>query len=167
MSVPPGRWTIEAEADDPSNDETIGPRTRRPSPSCAPEAGIDVLVLIGGVLFAIVFLSSAVGHLTQHQRIGAYAASKGLPAAESATVLSGVLLLLGGLSIVFGFWADLGALLVAVFLFPTALVMRAFWKETDPQRRQTEQISFLKDTALGGAALVSRCSSRTPDMTSC
>ncbi|MEV1052982.1 DoxX family membrane protein [Streptomyces sp. NPDC059017] len=115
---------------------------------------MDVLVLIGRVLFAIVFLFSAVGHLTQHKQMGAYAASKGLPAAEAATVLSGVLLLLGGLSVVLGVWADLGALLIAVFVLPTALIMHAFWKETDPRTRQTEQISFLKDTALGGAALV-------------
>ncbi|MFD9968708.1 hypothetical protein ACFWYA_11075 [Streptomyces sp. NPDC059011] len=53
-----------------------------------------------------------------------------------------------------GVWADLGALLIAVFVLPTALIMHAFWKETDPRTRQTEQISFLKDTALGGAALV-------------
>ncbi|MEV0966535.1 MULTISPECIES: DoxX family protein [unclassified Streptomyces] len=115
---------------------------------------MDVLVLIGRILFALVFLYSAVGHLTQHQQLGAYAASKGLPAAEAATLLSGVLMLLGGLSVVLGVWADLGALLIALFLFPTALIMHAFWKETDPQARQTEQISFLKDIALGGAALV-------------
>ncbi|MEV0928150.1 DoxX family protein [Streptomyces spongiicola] len=115
---------------------------------------MDVLVLIGRVLFALVFLYSAVGHLTQHKQLGAYAASRGLPAAEAATLLSGVLMLLGGLSVVLGVWADLGALLIALFLFPTALVMHAFWKETDPRTRQTEQISFLKDIALGGAALV-------------
>ncbi|AWI32146.1 DoxX family membrane protein [Streptomyces sp. ICN441] len=115
---------------------------------------MDVLVLIGRILFALLFLYSAVGHLTQHKQLGAYAASKGVPAAEAATLLSGLLMLLGGLSVLLGVWADLGALLIAAFLFPTALIMHAFWKETDPQTRQTEQISFLKDTALGGAALV-------------
>ncbi|WP_432076024.1 DoxX family protein [Streptomyces wuyuanensis] len=115
---------------------------------------MDVLVLVGRILFAIVFLSSAVGHLTQHKQMGAYAASRGVPAAEAATLLSGVIMLLGGLSIVLGAWADLGALLIAIFVLPTALIMHAFWKEADPQTRQTEQISFLKDTALGGAALV-------------
>ncbi|MEU2261515.1 DoxX family protein [Streptomyces sp. NPDC019645] len=115
---------------------------------------MDVLVLRGRILFAVVFLSSAVGHLTQHKQLGAYAAAKGVPAAEASTVLSGVVMLLGGLSIVLGVRADLGALLIAVFVFPAALVMHAFWKESDAQTRQTEQISFLKDTALGGAAPV-------------
>ncbi|WP_406724906.1 hypothetical protein WJ438_09930 [Streptomyces sp. GD-15H] len=65
-------------------------------------------------------------------------------------IVSGLLLLAGGLSIVLGVWADLGALLLAVFLFPASL-MHAFWKETDPQSRQNERIHFLKDTSLGGA----------------
>ncbi|MFJ6631985.1 DoxX family membrane protein [Streptomyces sp. NPDC091376] len=115
---------------------------------------MDVLVLIGRILFAVVFLSSAVGHLTHSREMGAYAASKGLPAPVAATVASGVLLLLAGLSLVLGIWADLGCLLIAVFLFPTAVLMHPFWKETDPQTRPTEQIMFLKDTALGGAALM-------------
>jgi putative oxidoreductase len=32
--------------------------------------------------------------------------------------------------------------------------MHAFWKVTDPQMRQMEQIQFSKDLALAGAALV-------------
>ncbi|MGW7367641.1 DoxX family membrane protein [Streptomyces sp. NPDC054841] len=114
---------------------------------------MDVLVLIGRILFAVVFLASAVGHLTKSKEMGAYAASKGLPAPVPATVLSGVLLLLGGLSVALGIWADLGALLLAVFVFPTAVLMHPFWKESDPGTRQLEQVMFLKDVALGGAAL--------------
>jgi hypothetical protein len=32
--------------------------------------------------------------------------------------------------------------------------MHAFWKETDPQAKQLEQIQFSKDTALAGASLM-------------
>lgn len=32
--------------------------------------------------------------------------------------------------------------------------MHRFWKESDPQAQMMEQTQFLKDTALGGAALV-------------
>ncbi|MFD7445497.1 DoxX family protein [Streptomyces sp. NPDC059909] len=114
---------------------------------------MDVLVLIGRILFALLFVFSAVGHLTQSKAMGEYAAAKGIPAPVPATVLSGLLLLAAGLGIAFGVWADLGCLLLAVFLFPTAVLMHGFWKESDPQTRQQEQITFLKDVALGGAAL--------------
>ncbi|MFC5799910.1 DoxX family protein [Streptomyces formicae] len=115
---------------------------------------MDVLVLIGRILFVLVFLPSGVQHLVQSKAMGGYAASKGIPAPVAATVLSGLVLIAGGLSVLLGIWADLGALLLAVFLFPTAVLMHNFWKESDPQARQTETIMFLKDVGLGGAALM-------------
>jgi len=65
-----------------------------------------------------------------------------------------VLILLGGLSVLLGLWADLGALLIIVFLVPTALIMHRFWAERDPMMRQNDQVQFMKNTALAGAALV-------------
>ncbi|MFW6691952.1 DoxX family protein [Streptomyces sp. MAR4 CNX-425] len=115
---------------------------------------MDVLVLIGRILFVPLFLSSAVGHLTQTKQMGQYAAAKGVPAAEPATAGSGVLMIAGGLSVLLGVWADLGALLLVVFLVPTAVLMHAFWKEEDPQSKQMEMISFNKDISLAGAALM-------------
>ncbi|MGW1076404.1 DoxX family protein [Streptomyces sp. NPDC002537] len=115
---------------------------------------MDILVLIGRILFAFLFLGSAVGHLTKTKMMAGYAASKGVPAATAATAASGVLLLVGALSVLLGAWADLGALLLAVFLVPSALLMHRFWQETDPQARQQEMIHFQKDVALAGACLM-------------
>ncbi|MFF0490891.1 DoxX family membrane protein [Nocardia sp. NPDC004068] len=115
---------------------------------------MDVVVLIGRILFVLLFLSSAVGHLTQAEAMGGYAASKGVPSARLAVLGTGVLLLLGGLSVLLGIWADLGALLLLVFLLPTAFLMHAFWKESDPQARQGEMVNFNKNVALAGACLM-------------
>lgn len=115
---------------------------------------MDVLVLVGRILFALLFLGSAAGHLTQSKQLGAYAASKGVPAAVPATAGSGVVMLVGGLSVLLGVWADLGALLLLVFLVPTAVLMHAFWKEEDAETKQTVMIQFNKDFALAGAALM-------------
>jgi len=114
---------------------------------------MDVLVLIGRILFAAIFLSSAVGHLTQSEGMAGYAKARGVPAAKLSVIGSGVLIGLGGLSVLLGIWADLGALLLVIFLVPTALLMHAFWKETDAQAKQLEMISFMKDISLAGAAL--------------
>ncbi|WP_330181830.1 DoxX family protein [Nocardia sp. NBC_01503] len=115
---------------------------------------MDVLVLIGRILFVLLFLSSGVGHLTQADAMAQYAQFKGVPAAKLSVMGSGVLLVLGGLSVLLGIWADLGALLLFIFLLPTAFLMHAFWKEADPQTKQTEMISFNKDLSLAGAALM-------------
>jgi uncharacterized membrane protein YphA (DoxX/SURF4 family) len=83
-----------------------------------------------------------------------YAASRGIPQARLSVLASGVLIIIGGLMVLLGLWIDLGALLLVLFLIPTAVLMHPFWKETDPMAKQTEMISFQKDVALGGAALV-------------
>lgn len=115
---------------------------------------MDLLVFIGRVLFVALFLTSAVAHLTRTETISAYAVSKGVSAARNVTLASGVVLLVGGLSVLLGVWADVGALLLFIFLVPTAFVMHAFWKESEAQSRQVEMTNFQKDLALGGAALM-------------
>jgi len=123
-------------------------------PSSIERVSMDALVLIGRILFAALFLTSAVAHFTQTDAMAGYAKAKGVPAARIAVLAGGVLLALGGLFVLLGIWADLGALLLFLFLVPTALLMHGFWKETDPQSRQMEMIQFQKDLALAGASLM-------------
>lgn len=115
---------------------------------------MDIIVLIGRILFAFLFLTSAFAHFTQRRNMAGFAASRGVPAAMPATLAGGVLLLAGGLSVLLGLWADVGALLLVIFLVPTAVLMHAFWKETDPQAKMMEMTQFSKDMALAGAALM-------------
>ena len=115
---------------------------------------MDVVVLIGRVLFVMLFLSSGFGHLAQANGMTGYAQARGVPLAKALVPVSGVLLIVAGLMILLGVWADLGALLLMAFLVPAALLMHAFWKETDAQSRQGEMIHFFKDLSLAGAALM-------------
>ncbi|WP_033437377.1 DoxX family protein [Saccharothrix sp. NRRL B-16314] len=115
---------------------------------------MDIIALIGRILFVFLFFGSAFGHLTQTEAMAGYASSKGVPSAKAATLGSGVLMVVGGLMLLLGVWADLGALLLALFLIPTAFLMHNFWKETDPQAKQMEMIQFNKDLALAGGALM-------------
>lgn len=115
---------------------------------------MDILVLIGRILFVFLFLASGVNHLTNTKAMAGYAESRGVTAPLPAVMGSGVLLLLGGLSVLLGVWADLGALLLLVFLVPSAVLMHAFWKETNAATRQGEMIHFMKDIALAGSSLM-------------
>lgn len=115
---------------------------------------MDVLVLIGRVMFALLFLVSGYGHLAQRRMMAGYAASKRVPAAPVMVVLTGLLILVGALMVAVGIWPDVGALLLVVFLVPTAFIMHGFWAETDPAAKAMEQTQFFKDLALAGAALV-------------
>lgn len=115
---------------------------------------MDLIILIGRILFVGLFLSSAMGHFRNADAMAGYAKSRNVPAARAAVIGSGVLMVVGALSVLLGIWPDLGALLLFLFLVPTAFFMHAYWKESDPQTKMSEQIHFLKDIALAGASLM-------------
>ncbi|MEY4100817.1 MAG: hypothetical protein RLZZ567_59 [Actinomycetota bacterium] len=83
-----------------------------------------------------------------------YAQYKKVPAAKLSVILSGLMILVGGIFVALGIYADLGALLIALFLIPTAFMMHNFWKETDATAKMNETIAFFKDLSLAGAALI-------------
>ncbi len=115
---------------------------------------MDIVILIGRIVFVSLFLSSAKGHLTKSKMMAGYTKSKGVPFPQFAVLASGVLLLVGALSILFGVWADIGALFLVAFLVPTALLMHPYWKETDPGAKAGDRAHFLKDISLAGASLM-------------
>jgi uncharacterized membrane protein YphA (DoxX/SURF4 family) len=115
---------------------------------------MDVVLVIGRVLFALLFINSGIAHLTKLEAMTGYAKYKKVPAAKLGVIVSGLMILIGGLYIALGIYADLGALLIALFLIPTSFLMHAFWKETDATAKQNESIAFFKNLAMAGAALI-------------
>jgi len=114
---------------------------------------MDVIFLLGRILFGALFLAAAMGHLTQTASMAQYASSRGVPMATLATRVTGVQILVGGLMVILGVWGDLGAIVLVAFLLPTAVLMHAFWRESDPMTKQMEMVQFNKDVALAGGAL--------------
>jgi putative oxidoreductase len=114
---------------------------------------MDVVELIGRIVFAIIFLDYGLTHLRQRAGTVAYAKSFDAPAPEITVPLTGVMMIAGGLLVGLGFWGDLGALLVILFLIPAAYFGHAFWSETDPIMRAGQRAHFFKNVALIGAAV--------------
>ena len=115
---------------------------------------MNSILLIGRVLFAFIFVTSGLNHLAKVDAMAGYAKFKKVPAAKFSVLVSGALMALGGLSIIFGVYADLGALVIAILLFVMALKMHDFWTQTDAQAKQTETISFFKNISMAGGALI-------------
>src|SRR5260221_13936818 len=112
-------------------------------------------VVLGRFLFALIFLMAGANHFSR-QTI-AYAAAQGVPLASIAVPLSGVLAMAGGLSILLGYRAKLGAWLIVLFLVPVTLMMHKFWAVQDPMMAQMHMGMFMKNVArLGGALLISQ-----------
>jgi len=113
---------------------------------------MDAVMLIGRILFAFMFVTSGVNHLAKAEAMAGYAAYKKVPAPKLANLLSGVLMLLGGLSIILGVYADLGALVLAILLVVMAVKMHDFWN-AQGEAKQPEMIGFLKNVSMAGGAL--------------
>lgn len=115
---------------------------------------MTMLMLVGRVLFGMFFLTAGANHFMKKGSMIAYAQSKGVPSANLAVPLTGLLLVLGGLGVVLNQYFDLSLWLLIIFLVPTSLMMHKFWAETDPAAKQSEMTNFMKNVALIGAALM-------------
>ena len=116
---------------------------------------VSVFAPIARALFAAIFVMAGFTHFSEGA-IG-YAAYAGVPAPQLLVPFSGVLALAGGLSVVLGYRARLGAWLLVIFLVPVTLAMHAFWGLDDPMAAQLQQAMFMKNLALlGGALLIAR-----------
>src|SRR6266850_4092970 len=111
-------------------------------------------VLLGRIFYSVIFVMASFGHFTQGTI--AFAASQGVPFASILVPLSGVMSLLGGLSVAFGYKAKWGALLLAIFLVPVTVMVHNVWVVKDPMMALMQQAMFMKNIAmLGGALLIS------------
>ncbi len=113
---------------------------------------MDIIVLIARILFAAIFIASGIGHLTQSEAMAGYAKSVGVPAAKFSVIVSGVLMLVGSLSVILGVWGDLGSLMILVAVAPIAFLMHKYWT-AEGEARMNEQIQFNKTLSLAGGAL--------------
>ena len=111
-------------------------------------------VLAGRVLFSLIFIFAGLNHFSK-QTI-AFAASQGVPLASVAVPLSGVLAVVGGLSILLGYRARLGAWLIVLFLAGVT-PLHNFWAVHDPMMAQIQMAMFMKNVSMiGGALLISQ-----------
>lgn len=109
-------------------------------------------VLLGRVLYSAIFVMAGPNHFSKGTI--AYAASHGVPLAAIAVPLSGVLALAGGLSVALGYRARIGGWLLVLFLAPVTVMMHNFWAVTDPMMAKTQQVMFMKNLSMMGAALL-------------
>jgi len=120
--------------------------------SVAHHADMRAMVPAGRVLFALIFVTSAIGNFSSAAITEA--AAHGVPLAMILVPLAGLIALVGGVSVMLGYRARFGALLLLVFLVPVTLVMHKFWGLADPQMAMLQKIQFMKNTSLIGACLL-------------
>lgn len=108
--------------------------------------------LLGRICYAAIFVMDGPSHF--RAATIAYAAAQGVPFPSITVPLSGVIAILGGLSIALGYKARWGSWLIAVFLIPVTLYMHRFWGLPDPLVAMIQQVMFMKNVSMLGAALL-------------
>jgi putative oxidoreductase len=90
-------------------------------------------------MFVIFFLVSGVGgHIARGKMMEDAARSAGFPIPAVAGWPAGIWLVAAAISIAFGIWPDVGALMVAAFVVPVAAYFHRFW-EVDEQQKVMQQ----------------------------
>jgi uncharacterized membrane protein YphA (DoxX/SURF4 family) len=119
------------------------------------EDQVDVVVLIGRVLFALIAVGSAFGgHFMATDSTAGYAESRGVKNSRAMVLISGVLLVAAAVSLIAGIYADLEALLFGSFTLLTAFMIHHFWTDDDEMTKQIEMTNFMKNLSITGGALL-------------
>jgi len=108
------------------------------------------LSLLARLMIVAIFLTSAVlDKIPNFAAVAEKMAAKGVPQPGILLVGAIAFLLLGSVSLVLGYKARLGSLLLLVFLVAATYYFHAFWKLPEAER-MPEQIAFMKNLALMG-----------------
>jgi len=110
---------------------------------------MDILMLIGRIVFAYIFVEAGLNHLARNKPYIEYATAQKVPNPRASTYLSGLVLLLCGLSIILGVYVDVGALAIAVLLLVMGFKMHNYWTSANT----TDKGAFWKNVSMAGAAL--------------
>jgi putative oxidoreductase len=115
---------------------------------------VQQLFLVGRVIVGTYYLFSAFNHFTRLGAMSAMVAARHVPLPEVAVFISGLLLLIGGVSLLLGVVPRIGVAAVVLFMVPVTLIMHPFWADADPGRRMVDLINFTKNFALLGSSLM-------------
>lgn len=115
---------------------------------------MKALFIIGRIIFGLYFIFNGVNHFAQMKMMTGYAASKGVPLPSVAVIVTGLLLLAGGLSVLTNYLVQWGLWALVVFLVPVTFWMHSFWGIEDQMERMGQMVNFLKNLALLGAVLI-------------
>lgn len=111
------------------------------------------LALVGRLLLALLFLPAGISKIGGFAGTVGYIASKGLPMATAAAVITVVLEIVASLALIAGFGTRWAALALAGFTVVATFIFHNFWAMPADQAMM-QQLMFYKNIAVVGGLLV-------------
>lgn len=93
-------------------------------------------------------------HLFNFKEHAALLGRKGVPLPAAATILTVIMMVGGGILVLFNWHLKIGAALLFGIIFPAPFFLHHFWNETESYSRLSEFAHFIKDLSFAGAALL-------------
>jgi len=106
-------------------------------------------ILFGRILVVLIFLQSGMGKVENFQGTAQFMASHGI-APYTNFFLAGAIFceLVGSVTLILGYYARFGALVLLIFLIPTTIIFHTNFAE------QGQMIHFMKNVSMFGGILV-------------
>ena len=111
------------------------------------------LTLLGRILLSLIFILSGLGKIGDWSGTAGSMAAKGMVAVPFFLTMAILFELGGGLTVLLGFKALLGAWALVFYLIPVSLIFHNFWAFTGAEQRM-QVINFLKNLAIMGGLLL-------------
>jgi putative oxidoreductase len=111
------------------------------------------LTLLGRILLSLIFILSGLGKIGDWSGTAGSMAAKGMVAVPFFLTMAILFELGGGLTVLLGFKARLGAWALVFYLIPVSLIFHNFWAFTGAEQRM-QAINFLKNLAIMGGLLL-------------
>ncbi|MBU6383461.1 MAG: DoxX family protein [Verrucomicrobia bacterium] len=114
----------------------------------------DLFSLIGRVLISGMFLWAAYEKITHWDKTATYMRTKNIPYLNILLPVGLGIKIIGGLMVLLGWHAHVGALLLLILCIASVLRMHNWWKKQGAER-EMEKLFFLKDVAvIGGLFMI-------------
>jgi len=106
-------------------------------------------ILIGRILLVLIFLKSGAGKIDNFGGTAQYMASNGIAPYTNFFLVGAIFCeLAGSITLILGYYARFGAVLLLIFLIPTTLIFHSNFGD------QIQMIMFMKNVSMFGGLLV-------------
>ena len=113
----------------------------------------DLFILLGRVCISGMFLWASYEKMRNWHATVAYMKAKHVPQVNIVLPVSLALKIIGGLSVLFGWYAHIGALFLLIVTVPPAIKLHSFWR-AQGNEQSMEKALFMKDVAISGGILL-------------
>lgn len=104
------------------------------------------LILI--ILLSLFFILNGVNHFYNSKTLEEYAEKRGLFSPKLAVKLAGLLLLVGGVSLMVPILKIAGVISLSLFLIISTFTIHRFWEEEKKEDKMLEVMNFMKNLAI-------------------